>query len=123
MAYDEELTRRFQEALDGLPGVSEKRMMGGVCFLLDGNMIGGADRAKNGAGRFMFRVGKDNEAEALSRDGASIMEQGGRRMGGLVFVDEDACDDAALRNWISLSLSFVTTLPPKPKPKSKSKKG
>ena len=78
-------------------------------------MIGGADRTRSGVGRFMFRVGKENEAEALSRDGASIMEQGGKRMGGLVFVDEDACDDTALRDWVSLALSFVTTLPPKPK--------
>ncbi|MBT5109298.1 MAG: RNA methyltransferase [Rhodospirillaceae bacterium] len=113
MAYDEILTGRFDKMLGGLPGVSQKRMMGGVCFLLNGNMIGGADRTKGGLGRFMFRVGKDNEAEALSRDGASIMEMGGRRMGGLIFVEEDSCDDDALKDWISLALSFVTTLPPK----------
>ena len=113
MAYDEELTSRFREALGGLPGVSEKKMMGGVCFLLDGNMVGGADRTRAGEGRFMFRVGRDNEDEALAREGAWIMEQGGRRMSGLVFVSEDACDDDALKDWVSLALSFVTTLPPK----------
>ncbi len=115
MAYDEGLADRFRQALDGLPGVSEKRMMGGVCFLLDGNMIGGADRSKDGVGRFMFRVGKDNEAEALSRPGAEVMNQGGRRMTGLVFVGEEACDDARLKDWVSLTLSFTTTLPPKKK--------
>ncbi|MBT5664980.1 MAG: RNA methyltransferase, partial [Rhodospirillaceae bacterium] len=36
-----------------------------------------------------------------------------RRMGGLIFVEEDSCDDDALKDWISLALSFVTTLPPK----------
>ncbi len=113
MAYDELLTSRFRDALGRTKGVSEKKMMGGVCFLLHGNMIGGADRTKSGDGRFMFRVGKDNEAEALSRPGAAVMEQGGRRMGGLIFVDEKACDDAALVNWIALALSFVSTLPPK----------
>ncbi len=113
MAYDEELTSRFREALGGLPGVSEKKMMGGVCFLLDGNMVGGADRTKAGEGRFMFRVGKDNQEEALGREGAQAMEQGGRRMTGLVFVSEEACDDDALKDWVSLALSFVTTLPPK----------
>ncbi len=113
MAYDEELTDRFRNTLGGHVDISEKRMMGGVCFLLGGNMIGGADRTKDGAGRFMFRVGKGNETEALSRDGATIMEQGGRRMGGLVFVNEDACDDDALKEWISMALSFVSTLPPK----------
>ena len=92
MAYDEELTDRFRDTLGGQVDISEKRMMGGVCFFLSGNMIGGADRAKDGKGRFMFRVGKDNEKEALFRDGATIVQQGGRRMGGLVFVDEEACD-------------------------------
>jgi TfoX/Sxy family transcriptional regulator of competence genes len=113
MAYDEDLTDRFAASLDGMAGVSQKRMMGGVCFLLDGNMIGGADRTKTGEGRFMFRVGKDNEAAALTRPGAVIMEQGGRRMGGLIFVAEDECGGAALKEWVSLALSFVTTLPPK----------
>ncbi len=113
MVYDAELASRVEAVLDGMAGVSQKRMMGGVCFLLNGNMIGGADRSKDGVGRYMFRVGKDNEAEALSRPGANIMEMGGRRMGGMVFVDEAACDTEALKDWVSLALSFVTTLPPK----------
>lgn len=58
MAYDEQLTDRLRNTLEGLAGLSEKRMMGGVCFLLQGNMLGGADRTKDGAGRFMFRVGR-----------------------------------------------------------------
>ncbi|MBT5811874.1 MAG: RNA methyltransferase, partial [Rhodospirillaceae bacterium] len=40
-------------------------------------------------------------------------EMGGRRMGGLIFVEEDSCDDEALKGWISLALYFVTTIPPK----------
>ncbi len=113
MAYDEEMTDRYRATLDGMAGISEKRMMGGVCFFLDGNMIGGADRSKDGERRFMFRVGKENEAEALARDGARIVELGGRRMGGLIFVPIDVCDDAALKDWISMALRFVSTLPPK----------
>lgn len=113
MAIDDALTQRFRDAVAGLDGLSEKRMMGGVCFLIDGNMLGGADRTKAGDGRFMFRVGKAHEAEALSRDGATIMEQGGRRMGGLVFVSEEACDQSSLRDWVTLALSFVATLPAK----------
>ena len=113
MAYDEKLAARFRKGLAGRKGITEKRMMGGVCFLLNGNMIGGADRTKDGVGRFMFRVGKDNEAEALSRPGARIMEQGGRRMSGLVFVDETACNHSALKTWLALALGFVGTLPPK----------
>lgn len=113
MAYDEELAQRFRNATDGLVGVSEKRMMGGLCFLLNGNMLGGADRTKEGRERFMFRVGKAGEAEALSRSGAEPMIQGGRKMGGLIFVDADECSDIQLKDWIALALRFVETLPPK----------
>lgn len=113
MAYDERLASRFRDHLAGMAGVTEKRMMGGVCFFLDGNMIGGADRTKAGACRFMFRVGKPNEAEALSRPGAAVVEQGGKRLGGLILVDEDLVDDPALKGWISLALDFVGSLPAK----------
>ncbi len=88
-------------------------MMGGVCFMINGNMLGGADRQKDGSGRFMFRVGKDNEAEALSRPGAIPLEMGGQKMGGMVFVGEDACGQKELKDWVTLALSFVNTLPPK----------
>ena len=87
--------------------------MGGLCFMLNGYMIGGADRTKEGLGRFLFRLGKDNEAGAQARPGAYIMEQGGRRMGGFVFVNEDDCSNKQLHGWIDLTLSFVGTLPPK----------
>lgn len=113
MAYDEELTDRFRKAVDGLGGIVETRMMGGVCFMLDGNMLGGANRQKTGEGRFMFRVGKDNEAEAMKRPGAMTMEQGGRKMTGLIFVYEDDCDAERLQSWIALALTFVGNLPPK----------
>lgn len=113
MAYDEELTDRFRHAVDGLVGLSETRMMGGVCFMLNGNMLGGANRQKTGERRFMFRVGKDNEAEAMKRPGAITMEQGGRKMTGLIFVFEEDCDAENLRDWIALALTFVGNLPPK----------
>jgi len=113
MAYDEDLTTRFRQTLNGLDDVEEKRMMGGVCFMVNGNMLGGADRQKDGSRRFMFRVGKENQAEALKRPGAKIMEMGGRRMGGFVFVDAEQCDDQALKSWVDLALIFVAALPAK----------
>ena len=113
MAYDEDLAERMRQALEGLGGITEKRMMGGICFMLNGNMIGGADRTKEGQRRFMFRVGKDNHAEALGRPGAMPMEMGGRRMSGFVFVDAEDCDDGDLRDWIALARSFVAELPAK----------
>lgn len=114
MAYDEELAARFRAALEGLPAITEKKMMGGVFFMLDGNMIGGAHRdRKSGEGLFMFRVGKDNEAEAAARPEAIPMIHGGRRMGGFFHVAEDACSDAVMVEWVALALSFVGSLPPK----------
>ncbi|MGI9508309.1 MAG: TfoX/Sxy family protein [Geminicoccaceae bacterium] len=113
MAYDEETAERMRQALGALGDISEKRMMGGVCFLLNGNMIGGADRTKEGFRRFMFRVGKDHHAEALKRPGAMPMDMTGRRMSGFVFVGANDCDDAGLGEWIELAHAFVATLPAK----------
>jgi hypothetical protein len=100
MAYDEELNDRWRAALAEQEGVSEKRM------------LGGADRSKAGR-RLMFRVGKDNMAAALARPGAAIMELGGRKISGFVFVPAEQCDEDALKDWIALALSFVGTIPPK----------
>jgi len=113
MAYDEAISQRMRSALAGLEGLSEKKMMGGLCFLLNGNMIGGADRTKEGQARFMFRVGKDNVAAAAKMPGGAPMVMGGRTMSGFYFVDADECDESLLGEWLSLSLSFVSALPPK----------
>lgn len=114
MAADEKLTKRFYKALGREDGVTEKRMMGGICFMLNGHMVGGADRnAKTQYGRFMFRVGKDNEAKALSLPGTTIVEQGKRRMGGLVFVDADNCSAKNLKSLAKLATEFVESLPAK----------
>lgn len=114
MPIDEALTARMRDLLDGLPGLSEKKMMGGVCFMLDGNMIGAARRDKSGEAHFLFRVGKQNEDEALAVAGTRPMQHGGRKMGGFIFLDEDVATPEAMRALASLSLSLVTALPPKP---------
>ena len=113
MAYDAQLAERLRENLDGHGELTEKRMMGGACFMLNGNMVGGADRNKNGVGRFMFRVGKENEPAALKLPGAQSMEQGGRKMSGFFFVPEEICDETVLEAWVTLALSFAKSLPPK----------
>lgn len=112
--YDEELSDRLRDALEGMTGVSEKRMMGGLCFMLNGNMIGGAHREKSGEQLFMFRVGRDSESAALSQPGAKPMQLGERSpMRGFVFVDALLCDDSQLKAWISMALAYVSALPPK----------
>lgn len=113
MAQDELLNERLRVAIPPAFVVTEKAMMGGLCFMVNGNMLGGADRQKDGKGRFMFRVGKDNEEVALSRPGAIPLENGKKRMGGMIFVDETKCDDVQLKEWVALALSFVGQLPSK----------
>lgn len=113
MAYDEATAARFRDMLGDMDGLSEKRMMGGICFMLNGNMIGGADRMKDDTRRFMFRIGKENTARGDALPLAQPMEMGGRVMRGFYFVEADDCDDALLRRWIDLALEFVRTLPPK----------
>jgi len=113
VAVDEALTKRFYKAI-GKRNVTEKKMMGGLCFMLAGNMIGGADRhAKTDYGRFMFRVGKDNEEIALSYPGTTSVVQGKRKMTGMVFVDADNCTDNDLKALAKLALAFAKTLPEK----------
>ena len=113
MAYDQQLADRFREAVCNEDGISEKRMMGGVCFLKNGHMIGGADRSKDGQSRFMFRVGKDRHVAASKRPEAQPMMQGGRIMTGLFFVDAKTCDDAMLEEWLTVALEHASSLPPK----------
>jgi TfoX N-terminal domain len=90
----------------------EIRMFGGVCFTLSGNMHCGAMRDGNG----LFRVGADQEAEALALPGASVMVHGGRTMKGFIIVAADQLgEDQALKDWVALAANFVETLPPKKK--------
>jgi hypothetical protein len=113
VAYCEIHAQRLRDALRGIPRVSEKRMMGGLCLLVNGNMIGGIDRTRNGADRFMFRVGKANESWALKQKGAAVVEMGGRRIGGFIFVDAKACTSRTFPKWIAMALDYVNTLPEK----------
>ncbi|MGI9475123.1 MAG: TfoX/Sxy family protein [Hyphomicrobiaceae bacterium] len=113
MAVDEDMNQKFREALGQIDGLSEKKMMGGMCFMLNGNMIGGADRTKDGRGRFMFRIGKDNDETGRAMPGAQPMVQGGRRMSGLFFVEEDDCSPDVMAQWIALAIDNAQNLPKK----------
>ncbi len=113
MPVDEALEARMRDALAAHAGISEKRMMGGTCFFLSGNMLSGARRHKDGVGRFMFRVGKAQETAALADPTAEAVIHGTRKLGGFVHVDEDACDDGALLRWLQLCLAHAAALPAK----------
>lgn len=109
MAYDEGLAEILRGDLEGMGGIKEKRMFGGLVFLLDGNMLCGVH-----PGGGMFRVGKDNEAAALAVPGAEPMAFTGRRMGGFIDVsDELLSDDNRRATLLRLALDHARGLPPK----------
>lgn len=111
MPYDEALTARMPQALDGLVGVEEKKMMGGVCFMVNGHMLCGARHDNEGNRRFMFRVGKENMEQALREPEAYEMQIGAKTLGGFLHVDEENCNDKCLAKWMSRCLTFNASLP------------
>jgi len=108
MAFDPHLMDLMRTTLQRRRGFSEKRMFGTYCWMYEGNMVCGV-----GVGRYMFRVGKEHEVEALSRPGAAPTVFSGKKMGGFVWVDADAALDAGLDSWVDLAMQFVGGLPPK----------
>lgn len=106
----DDLEGRIRSALADEPGVTEKKMFGGLCFLHHGNMLCGVTNK----GAFMVRVGKALEARARALPGARDMDFTGKRMGGMLFVDDAAItEDPALRTWVELCLEHARTLPAK----------
>ena len=109
MAFEEGLVELMRGDLAEMPGLSEKRMFGGLAFMLNGNMLCGVH-----PGGAMYRVGKDNEPFALAVPGARRMDFTGRRMGGFVEADDDAmADDSRRARLTDLALDFVRALPAK----------
>jgi len=108
MAFDAECADRMRALLRRRAGIEEKKMFGGLCWMLRGNMLCGIEGR-----RYMFRVGKDLEAEALARPGAHPMDFTGKPMRGFVWVEAGPAIKAGLRSWINLAVRFVGKLPPK----------
>lgn len=109
MAYDEGLAALMRDDLAGEDGIAEKKMFGGVAFLLNGHMVCGVH-----SGGAMFRVGKPNEAAARAIDGAGPMLFSGRQMGGMIDVtDEAMADDTRRGTWLAMALDHARSLPPK----------
>lgn len=106
----DELADRIRELIGHRPGVTEKRMFGGRCFLLNGNMVCGAMKS----GALLMRVGQERYAAAVALPGAAPMIHGGREMVGFVEVtDQGIEDDEALRESVDFCWTFVSTLPAK----------
>jgi hypothetical protein len=109
MAYDEGLAQRVREALAGRSDVTEKKMFGGLCFLLGGNMCCGITSED-----LMLRVGPDRYQEALARPHGREMDFTGRALKGMVYVGSEGVErDGDLDDWLSMAVDFAGGLPPK----------
>ena len=91
-------------------GLVEKKMFGGLGFMLNGNMLIGT----TAKGDLLVRIDPDKAAEALARKGAYQMHMGTRPMTGFIAVDATGTAGAtALSEWIAYAYAYVKTLPPK----------
>jgi TfoX/Sxy family transcriptional regulator of competence genes len=108
VAYDESLALRIRRALADTP-VTERKMFGGLAFLLGGNLACGVV-----ADRLMVRVGPAGYDEALARPHCRPMDFTGRPMKGMVYVDPPGlAADADLTAWARRGADFAATLPEK----------
>lgn len=108
MAYDEGLAARVRSTIGDHPGLAEKRMFGGLAFLVGGNMAVAVS-----GDELMVRVGKDAHDEAVARPGARTVNMGGRRMTGWIKVAPGTLDDASVTAWIDEGIAYAQSLPPK----------
>jgi len=115
MAFDTGLAQRIREVLaqrPGLIGITEKKMFGGLAFMVNGYMFVGIVRDA-----LMARVGPDHYERALATRHVRPMDFTGRPMKGYVYVDPEGIDDdSELAAWVGQCLDFVNRLPPKTAP-------
>lgn len=112
MAYDEGLAERIREVLDDEKGVTEKKMFGGIAFLLEGKMFVGI--AKDD---LMVRVGPERYQASLKQPHVRPMDFTGKPMLGYVFVaPAGVSEENELTRWVRLGATFAATLPEKTKP-------
>ena len=109
MAYDEQLAERVRRFLDRHDGVAEKKMFGGLSFILRGNMCCGVVRDD-----LVIRVGREEYGALLAEPHARPMDFTGRPLKGFVYVGPDGHrSDEALEKWLERGVDFALSLPPK----------
>ena len=116
MAYDEKLADRLRGTLEGVASVEEKKMFGGLCFMVRGHMACGIAK-----GELMVRVGKDAYEKALTKKHAKEMTFTGKAIKSMIYVDPAGFrTKKQLSGWVAMGVSHAESLPPKkPKPKKK----
>ncbi len=110
MAYDEDLANRIRELVLTQDGVSERRMFGGLAFLVNGNMAVSA----SGRGGLLLRVDPDRAPALSTRAHAEVAVMRGREMPGWLRVaPEGVRTKRQLSSWVSLGVAHAASLPPK----------
>ena len=110
MAYDEALAARIRELVSGERGVVEKKMFGGLSFLINGNM----SVAASGQGGLLLRVDPDDSDALLRKPGVESLVMRGRPMAGWLRVDADAVrTKKQLAAWVDRGVACARSLPPK----------
>ncbi|HAV76640.1 MAG TPA: RNA methyltransferase [Anaerolineae bacterium] len=108
MAYNEKLAERIRSDLDGLPFI-EKKMFGGVGFLIHGNMACGVNKDN-----MIVRVDPEKHEKLLEKKYTRVFDITGKPMKGWLIVDPDGCKTAKqLSSWVKEGVGFALTLPPK----------
>ena len=109
MAYDDGLAERIREIFNGSLDVEEKKMFGGLAFMVRGNMCCGVKDDL-----LMARVGPEQYSKALKRRHAREMDFTGKPLKGFIYVDTQGIEnDRDLKLWVGLCQGFVRSLPPK----------
>lgn len=109
MTYDEGLAQRVREIMDGQPMIDEKKMFGGVAFMIEGNLACGVL-----SDQLIVRVGPQHYQAALKKKHTKEFDFTGRPMKGWVMVLPDGYEaDTTLKEWVNKGIEFALTLPPK----------
>ncbi len=109
MAYDEELARRVRQLLAPIENIQERKMFGGLAFMLNGNMCCGIEK-----GNLVVRTGPKGYDDALARPHARVFDFTGRPMRGFVYVETVGLEgETELRDWVNVGMQFAGSLPPK----------
>jgi TfoX/Sxy family transcriptional regulator of competence genes len=110
VAYDEELADRIRALLGDRAALTEKKMFGGLAFLIGGNMA----IAASGQGGILVRVDPEESETLVATTPAEPMEMRGRSMAGWLRVESaDVAKEAALNEWVERGTAFASSLPPK----------
>ena len=109
MAYDETLAQRIRAALPAVPELIEKKMFGGIAFMVAGNMACGV--SKND---LMVRISPEATAAALAQPNVRMFDMTGRPMKGWILVEPAGVEtESDLKHWIAQGIAYAQSLPPK----------